>query len=127
MAPSSENRGETAQATQISAGRSAEATRGDAIRATERIDQLLLVLLGALALLQPGLVALGLDDFHDVTLGVPLALGLALALERRVATPRLLLVALAVALLADEVYPLVVAGAAGWALVERGRRDALLL
>src|SRR5581483_11266452 len=36
------------------------------------------LLLGALTLLQPALRALALDGFHDVTLGVPLALLLAL-------------------------------------------------
>ncbi len=82
------------------------------------------VALGVAALAHPGVRALALDGFHDVCLGAPLALLLALAIERAWSARRLLAVALATALLADEVFPLVLPGAALWLLVERRRREA---
>jgi uncharacterized membrane protein len=80
-----------------------------------------------LALAQPAVLLLALDDFHDVTLGVPLALAFALALERGFPARKLVLVALATAFLADEVYPLVLVGGAALLVLERRRREALLL
>jgi uncharacterized membrane protein len=79
---------------------------------------------GLLALAQPAVRALALDGFHDVALGVPLALLLAIAIAEAWSARRLVLVALATALLADEVFPLVLPGAAAWLLLEGRRREA---
>src|SRR5579883_1778424 len=77
--------------------------------------------LGAVTLAQPATLALALDGFHDVTLGVPLGLLLCLAIERE---RHVLAAAVALALLADEVYPLVLPGAALWLLSAGRKREA---
>lgn len=82
------------------------------------------LVLGVASLAHPGLRALALDGFHDVTLGVPLALLLALAIERAWTARALVAVAAATALLADEVFPLVLPGAALWLFAARRRREA---
>jgi uncharacterized membrane protein len=79
--------------------------------------------LGVAVLAHPALRALALDGFHDLCLGVPLALLLALAIERAWSERALIGVALATALLADEQLSLVLPGAALWLAFEKRRRE----
>jgi uncharacterized membrane protein len=83
--------------------------------------------LGIVTLFQPALLALARDGFHDVTFGVPLCLLLALAIERAWSARAVIIIAAATALLADEVFPLVLPGAALWLLLEKRRREAALV
>ncbi len=85
------------------------------------------LVLGVGVLAQPALRALALDGFHDVCFGVPLALGLALAIERGWSTRALVGMALATSLLADEQLSLVLPGAALWLALEKRRREAAIV